>query len=175
MIKLYILLGGNLGDKQQVFSEARARLSQQAGTITNQSAIYETEPWGFESDDIFWNQVIEISTAFSPETVLQQTQQIERELGRIRKATQYVSRIIDIDILFYGDQVIELENLKVPHPRIQERKFALVPLCEIAPELVHPIFQKSIQQLLDECTDPLKVSPIPNPSPNREGSKGIED
>jgi len=165
MIKLYILLGGNLGDKQQVFSEARAKLNQQVGTITSQSAIYETEPWGFESDDIFWNQVLEISTAFSPDEVLTQTQQIERELGRIRKATQYDSRIIDIDILFYGDQIIKLENLTVPHPRIQERKFALVPLCEIASELIHPVFLKSITQLLEECRDLLRVSPIPNPSP----------
>jgi len=165
MIKLYILLGGNLGDKQQVFSEARARLNQQVGTITNQSAIYETEPWGFESEDIFWNQVLEISTALSREEVLQQTQQIEHEMGRIRKAAQYDSRIIDIDILFFGDQIIQTENLIVPHPRVQERKFALVPLSEIAPELIHPVFQKSIQQLLEECTDPLKVSPIPNPSP----------
>ena len=157
MIKLYILLGGNLGDKQQVFSDARARLSQQVGTITSQSAVYETEPWGFESDDIFWNQAIEISTKLFPEEVLKQTQQIESELGRIRKTSQYDSRIIDIDILFYGDQVIELENLIVPHPRIQERKFALVPLCEIAPELIHPVFQKSMQQLLEECTDLLKV------------------
>jgi len=160
MIKLYILLGGNLGDKQQVFSDARARLNQQVGTITSQSAIYETEPWGFDSDDIFWNQVLEISTAFSPEEVLQQTQQIEHELGRIRKTTQYDSRIIDIDILFYGDQIIEQENLIVPHPRIQERKFALVPLCEIAPELIHPVFQKSITQLLEECRDSLSVEKV---------------
>ena len=157
MIKLYILLGGNLGDKQKVFSDARARLNQQVGIITNHSAIYETEPWGFESDDIFWNQVLEISTAFSPEEVLTQTQHIERELGRIRKANQYDSRIIDIDILFFGDQIIKTENLVVPHPRVQERKFALVPLSEIAPELIHPVFQKSIRQMLDECIDPLKV------------------
>jgi 2-amino-4-hydroxy-6-hydroxymethyldihydropteridine diphosphokinase len=165
MIKLYILLGGNLGDKQKVFSEARAKLGQQVGTITNQSVLYETEPWGFESNDIFWNQVIEISTALSPEEVLLQTQQIEHELGRIRKANQYDSRIIDIDILFYGDQIIELESLIVPHPRIQERKFALVPLCEIASELIHPVFRKSIRQLVNDCTDLLKVCPIPNPSP----------
>ena len=170
MIKLYLLLGGNLGNKQQVFSEARERLARQLGPITTQSAIYETEPWGFESDDIFWNQVIEIETSLSAEEVLPQTQQIEHELGRIRKANQYDSRIIDIDILFCGNQVIELENLVVPHPRIQERKFVLVPLCEIAPELIHPVFLKSIKQILVECTDPLKVSPIPNPSPNREGS-----
>lgn len=160
MIKLYILLGGNLGDKRKVFSEARAKLSQQFGTITKQSAIYETEPWGFESDDLFWNQVIEIETSLSPEEVLLQTQQIEHELGRIRKANQYDSRIIDIDILFFGDQVIQTENLVVPHPRIQERKFALVPICEIAPELVHPVFLKSIKKILAECTDPLKVEKV---------------
>ena len=157
MIKLYILLGGNLGDKQKVFSEVRARLNQQVGTITNQSVLYETEPWGFESDDIFWNQVLEISTELSPEKVLKQTQQIEHEMGRIRKANQYDSRIIDIDILFYGDQIIQTENLVVPHPRIQERKFALVPLSEIASELIHPVLQKNISQLLEECTDSLKV------------------
>ncbi len=165
MIKLYILLGGNLGDKLKVFSEARARLSLHVGAITNQSVLYETEPWGFESDDIFWNQVIELSTPLSPDEVLLQTQQIENELGRIRKANQYDSRIIDIDILFYGNQIVQTEKLVVPHPRIQERKFALVPLCEIAPELIHPVFQKSVMQILNECTDPLKVSPIPNPSP----------
>jgi 2-amino-4-hydroxy-6-hydroxymethyldihydropteridine diphosphokinase len=160
MVKIYILLGGNLGDKQQVFSEAKVRLNQQVGKITKQSAIYETEPWGFESDDLFWNQVLEISTASSPEIVLQQTQQIERDLGRIRKASQYDSRIIDIDILLFGDQIIQTENLTVPHPRIQERRFALVPLSEIAPELSHPVFQKTIHQLLDECPDQLKVTSI---------------
>ena len=160
MIKLYILLGGNLGDKQKVFSEVRARLNQQVGTITNQSVLYETEPWGFESDDIFWNQVIEISTALSPEEVLHQTQQIEHDLGRIRKTNQFDSRVIDIDILFYGDQIIKTENLVVPHPRIQERKFALIPLSEIASELIHPVFRKSIRQILGECTDSLKVEKV---------------
>ncbi|HEX7585156.1 MAG TPA: 2-amino-4-hydroxy-6-hydroxymethyldihydropteridine diphosphokinase [Prolixibacteraceae bacterium] len=165
MIKLYILLGGNLGDKQKVLSEARIRLNKLLGKITAQSSVYETEPWGFESADLFWNQVLEISTSLSPKEVLRQTQQIELQMGRIRKESQYDSRIIDIDILFFGDKVIESENLIVPHPRIQERKFALVPLNEIAPGLMHPVIQKSIGQLLDECTDPLKVSPIPNSSP----------
>lgn len=160
MIKLYILLGGNLGDKQQFFSEARTLLSKQLGPITAQSAIYETEPWGFESKDMFWNQALEIETALSPAEVLYKTQLIERELGRIRKANLYESRVIDIDILFYADQIVQTETLAVPHPRIQERKFALVPLCEIAPELIHPVFLKSIRQLLDECRDSLKVEKV---------------
>ncbi len=160
MIKLYLLLGGNLGNKQQVFAEARTRLEEQVGIISAQSAIYETEPWGFESEDLFWNQALELKTTLSPEGVLKQTQLIELELGRIRKEKQYDSRIIDIDILFFGDQIIKTANLTVPHPRIQERKFALVPLYEIAADFIHPIFRKSLRELLDECPDQLKVRPI---------------
>ncbi len=157
MIKLYLLLGGNLGNKQQVFAEARNQLEKQIGPISAQSAIYETEPWGFESEDLFWNQALEIETTLSPEEVLAQTQQIELELGRIRKERQYDSRVIDIDILFHGEKTVQQVNLTIPHPRIQERKFALVPLCEIAAGFIHPIFQKSIRELLDECPDQLRV------------------
>ena len=160
MTMLYLLLGGNIGDKERIFSEALAILNNRVGEIQLQSAVYETEPWGFESIDLFWNQAIEISTNLSPEEVLAQTQMIEQELGRIRKENQYSSRVIDIDILFYGDQIINRENLIIPHPRIQERKFALVPLNEIAPELIHPVFHKSIRQLLEESTDPLKVERV---------------
>lgn len=160
MTKLYVLLGGNLGDKEKIFSEARINLHNLVGEITAQSAVYETEPWGFESTDLFWNQVLEIATSLSPEAVLQETQKTEFELGRIRKSNQYDSRIIDIDILFYGDEIIELPNLIIPHPRIQERKFVLIPLNEIAPDLKHPVFQKTIRQLLDECTDHLRVEKV---------------
>lgn len=162
MTSLYLLLGGNIGEKQKIFSKVWTSLNLKIGKITSQSAIYETEPWGFESPDLFWNQVLELSTNLSPEEVLAQTQQIETELGRIRKANQYSSRLIDIDILFYGNQIINQENLTVPHPRIQERKFALVPLCEIAPELLHPVLRKSMRQLLVESTDPLKVEKVTN-------------
>ena len=160
MIKLYLLLGGNLGDKKQVFEETIRLLNEQLGKITRQSQIYETEPWGFESSDLFWNQALELSVSISAMEALDRTQQIEQQLGRRRKVNQYDSRIIDIDILFYGDQVISLEKLTIPHPRIQERKFVLVPLNEIAPQLMHPVLQKSIAQLLLECPDPLRVERV---------------
>lgn len=160
MIRLYLLLGGNLGDKEKAFSEARNRLSNQVGKIISQSSVYETAPWGFESSDLFWNQVLEITTNLSPEEVLRETQQTEFELGRTRKSNQYDSRLIDIDILFFGDQIISLEKLTIPHPRIQERKFTLVPLNEIAPEMIHPVFQKTIGQLLSECADPLRFEKV---------------
>ena len=160
MIKLYLLLGGNLGDKSLVFKETTKLLNEWVGKITCQSHIYETEPWGFESSDLFWNQVLELSVSISPPEVLNCIQQIEHQLGRIREAQHYDSRIIDIDILFYGDQIISLENLTIPHPRIQNRKFALVPLNEIAPDLIHPVLQKSISQLLLECTDQLWVERV---------------
>lgn len=160
MAKLYLLLGGNLGDKEKIFSKAQINLHNLLGEITAQSAVYETEPWGFESTDLFWNQVLEIATSLSPEEVLRKTQQTEVELGRIRKSNQYDSRIIDIDVLFYGEEIVELPNLIIPHPRIQERKFALVPLNEIAPDLKHPVFQKTITQLLAECNDQLLVEKV---------------
>ena len=160
MTKVYLLLGGNLGDKGKIFSKARVNLNKQIGEITLQSAVYETEPWGFESIDLFWNQVLEISTTLSPEEVLLKTQQTEHELGRIRKSNQYNSRIIDIDILFFGDQVVSLENLTIPHPRIQERKFVLAPLNEIVPEFIHPVLQKTIGELLTECNDQLRVRKV---------------
>ncbi|MEI8115657.1 MAG: 2-amino-4-hydroxy-6-hydroxymethyldihydropteridine diphosphokinase [Bacteroidia bacterium] len=162
MIRLYILLGGNLGDKSRIFSEARDKLNKRLGKITAQSSVYETEPWGFESSDLFWNQVLEITTKLSPEEVLLNTQQTEIEMGRIRKSSPYNSRIIDIDILFYGNEVINQHNLIIPHPRLQDRKFALIPLCEMAPDLVHPVFRKSIRKLIEECTDQLKVEVVPD-------------
>ena len=157
MIELYTLLGGNLGDKKKIFEEARELLGERIGKISALSSVYETEPWGFESEDIFWNQVLKMETELSTEEILAKIQQIEQDLGRIRKENQFSSRIIDIDILFYGDQIINQENLIIPHPRIQERKFTLVPLCEIAPELLHPVLKKSIGQLLKECPDRLNV------------------
>jgi 2-amino-4-hydroxy-6-hydroxymethyldihydropteridine diphosphokinase len=160
MSKVYLLLGGNMGDKRQVFMQADTLLGERVGKIRRRSAIYETEPWGFESSDMFWNQVLELEVNISAKKVLQIILQVEHELGRIRKTHQYDSRVMDIDILFYDNQVVDWPELVIPHPRIQERKFVLVPLNELIPEMIHPVLQKSIHQLLEQCPDLLKVEKV---------------
>lgn len=160
MIKVYLLLGGNLGDKRKVFDETVRLVGERVGPITGQSHLYETEPWGFESKDLFWNQALELRVELSAHEVLERCQQIEKQIGRIRQSEQYASRIMDIDILFYGNEIIESPGLEIPHPRISERRFVLAPLNEIAAGLIHPVNHKTIAQLLDECPDQLKVEKV---------------
>ena len=160
MEELYLLLGGNLGDKQKIFSESEKLIEQHLGRILKKSQLYETEPWGFESDDLFWNQAMIVETNLKASECLDTIHQIEKQIGRIRYNQQYTSRIIDIDILFYGDLVTNTPELVIPHSRMIDRKFVLVPLSEIAAEKIHPVFEKTIGQLLDECTDQLRVSAL---------------
>ena len=157
MSMLFLLLGGNMGDKQAVFSLAGKMAEARVGKLVNKSAIYETEPWGFDSKDLFWNQVLQLETTLAPDEVLKETQKIEHELGRTRHDKQYSSRIIDLDLLFYDGLIVNTDNLQIPHPRIGERRFVLIPLAEIAPEFVHPKAQKSVSTLLAECPDRLLV------------------
>jgi 2-amino-4-hydroxy-6-hydroxymethyldihydropteridine diphosphokinase len=121
------------------------------------SSIYETAAWGMENQEAFLNQVLEIETNLNPDELLQSILQIEEGLGRKREL-KYGPRTIDIDILFFNDQVIDQEGLKIPHPQLQNRRFVLVPLNEIASNKIHPIFKKTISQLLAECPDPLTVN-----------------
>lgn len=157
MAKLFLLLGGNLGNKKEIFRTARKRLEEELGAIIQTSSVFETEPWGFESEDMFWNQVVVIETSLAPEQVLVHTKAIELELGRVRKAARYSSRLIDIDLLFYDDLVLHEPNLELPHPRMIDRRFVLEPLAEVAAEFVHPVFKRNIISLLEECSDELQV------------------
>jgi 2-amino-4-hydroxy-6-hydroxymethyldihydropteridine diphosphokinase len=160
MPKLFLLLGGNLGNKEQVFAKTREMVENRIGTITDKSSVYETEPWGFESDDLFWNQVLLLETGLKPLEVLAKAQQIEKEMGRVRQSKQYASRLIDLDLLFYDEVILHTQELELPHPRMAERRFVLEPLVEIAAGFVHPALKKTIAVLLDECQDQLKVKKI---------------
>ena len=154
LVLVLLLLGGNQGDRVYLMRQAREQLAQCAGKIARQSALYESEPWGFVSSGRFINQVVEIETALSPLQLLSVTQQIEKNLGREKPAgVRYASRTMDIDILFFGREIIRTPGLIIPHPRLHERRFTLLPLCEIMPEMEHPVLKKTIRTLLQECAD----------------------
>jgi deoxyguanosine kinase len=154
MIKVFLSLGTNLGNKEANLLEAISEIYQNIGNVTLFSGIYETEAWGFECEYNFLNQVIMVITDLAPSQLINTCLTIEKEMGRERnKGENYESRIIDIDILFYGELIVAEDNLIVPHPHLHDRRFILEPLNEIAPDLIHPILGKSIWKLLEECTD----------------------
>ncbi|MEJ8757175.1 2-amino-4-hydroxy-6-hydroxymethyldihydropteridine diphosphokinase [Pontibacter sp. H259] len=156
MPKLYLLLGGNLGDRILYLQQARESITAQVGSITQASAIYETAAWGKTDQPSFLNQVLEVATGLTPEQVLQIINQIEHDLGRER-LEHWGARVIDIDILFYDDLVQQSQRLTIPHPQLHLRRFTLLPLHELAPDLQHPVLNKSITQLLEHCPDALEV------------------
>lgn len=154
-ISTYLLLGSNIGDRQFYLQESISLLSQNF-EVSNQSSIYETASWGDRTQQSYLNMAIEIFTNKSPADVHKITRDIEDKLGRKDKGN-YLPRTIDIDILFYGNEIIDTRSLTIPHPRLQYRRFVLEPLNEIAPKLLHPILKKNIQKLLKECPDNLPV------------------
>lgn len=141
MTKVYLGLGTNLGDMESNLRNALLEIEKRIGSIGSQSAFYLTEPWGFESSNKFLNMVVEINTDLTPFELLSATQAIEKNLGRQSKSLNgmYSDRLIDIDILFYGQEVIRDEVLTIPHPLLHKRDFVLIPLKEIAPEWIHPV------------------------------------
>lgn len=160
MATAYIILGSNLGDKQKWISSAIEQIEEVASLIA-ESHMYETAAWGGQTSESFYNQCIAIDTLLSPEELLHELLRIEKELGRIRNPLmKYGERTIDLDILYYDDLTISTPILTVPHPRMQDRKFVLTPLCDIAPSFYHPTLKRTNLELLNMCQDNLTVKKV---------------
>lgn len=158
--QVYLLIGGNLGDRLKLLKEARRRIERHIGKIRQESSIYETAAWGFEAENDFLNQVLVVKTDLKPLEVLDKCQEIEYKLDRVRTGSGYQSRTMDIDILFYNDEIIQNERLTIPHPKLHLRRFTLEPLVEISPEYIHPVFKRSIKKILDESKDDAEVKKV---------------
>ncbi|MFH1560659.1 MAG: 2-amino-4-hydroxy-6-hydroxymethyldihydropteridine diphosphokinase [Chloroflexota bacterium] len=155
MATAYLGLGSNLGDREDNLRRALSLLRQET-SLTALSSVYETEPWGYTSQPLFLNMVCALETGLSPQELLELAQGVEREMGRI-PTFRYGPRIIDVDILMYGEEVMDTPGLQLPHPGIAQRAFVLVPLAEIAPGLAHPSLGKSIGELLADVQGKEKV------------------
>ena len=159
MNTVFLLTGGNLGNRLQNLSQASGLIEKHCGKIIQASSVYKTAAWGFADQPDFYNQALQLETLLSPKKLMTELLEIEKEMGRKRKLKNG-PRIIDIDILLMDDIIINSKDLIIPHPRLAQRRFALTPLAEIAAQIIHPILKKSIQQLLKDCTDILAVHKI---------------
>jgi 2-amino-4-hydroxy-6-hydroxymethyldihydropteridine diphosphokinase len=155
---IYLLLGTNMGERQEQLAAACAHISRFA-SIVRKSSVYSTKAWGNTAQPDFLNQVLEVATQLDPEMLLLGLLATEAKMGRTRKE-KWGPRPIDIDLLLYNDRIIKLPSLTVPHPEMHNRKFTLVPLRELSPELIHPLFRKTISILDDECSDSLPVTNV---------------
>jgi 2-amino-4-hydroxy-6-hydroxymethyldihydropteridine diphosphokinase len=154
-MQTYLLTGSNKGNREQNLNEAIRKIKQHIGEIKSLSVVAESEPWGFSDKNWFLNQVVEVETKYNPVLLLKKNQFIEGEMGRQRKEEggRYQPRIIDIDILYYEKEKINTPTLTIPHPHIQNRRFTLFLLADLAPDYVHPVLKKTHTELLHLCTD----------------------
>jgi 2-amino-4-hydroxy-6-hydroxymethyldihydropteridine diphosphokinase len=157
MNQVYLLTGGNMGNRQNYLSKAALAIEKNCGSVVRRSMLYETAAWGMEKQEPFLNQVLELHTKLGACELLSCLLSIEEGLGRKRKE-KYGPRLIDIDILFFNDEIINTEGLEIPHPRMAQRRFVLEPLAELAPGKVHPVLKKTVSALLKSCNDPLAVN-----------------
>jgi 2-amino-4-hydroxy-6-hydroxymethyldihydropteridine diphosphokinase len=153
---VYLLVGSNIEPRELFLREAKKEIDS-LGPIVEESPVYESEAWGFEADTPFLNQVLLIQTILKAKELLRIILKIEQSLGRIRSDNHYSSRTIDIDVLYFGNDIIKQEDLVVPHPRIQDRKFTLMPLNEIAADFIHPVLRMTNKELLERTDDKGKV------------------
>ena len=159
MSKVYLSIGSNKGNRSVLINKAIDEIEKKVGIIISRSSIYQSKSWGFDSND-FYNLCLLIDTDIMPKSLLINLKKIEKSMGREDIDVSYSDRFIDIDILFYDNIITDLEDLKIPHPKIEIRKFVLVPMLEIADDYVHPILNKTIKELDNECSDqdiPLKI------------------
>ncbi|MFD2337107.1 2-amino-4-hydroxy-6-hydroxymethyldihydropteridine diphosphokinase [Pedobacter mendelii] len=156
----YLLLGGNLGDRKKNLELAIQLLNDEAGEVISVSSIYETAAWGKEDQPDFLNQAISLSTNFTALELLDKALEIEQKLGRIRKE-KWGERLIDIDLILFGEEIINVEGkLHIPHPHMQNRRFVMKPLAEIAPNVIHPVFGKTILEIAENILDNLEVNKL---------------
>ena len=153
---VYLGLGTNLGDKEQNLRMSIKKIEERIGNVVSLSAFYATAPWGCSSENSFLNAAVCVETTLLPLQVLEETQRIERELGRTEKSVNglYADRLIDIDLLLYDDRVMDAEGLILPHPLMTERRFVMEPLSEIAPDVVHPVLHKTMKELFISSFSP---------------------
>ena len=157
MAGVFLLLGSNRGDRKEMISQATGEIGNRIGETVKTSSIYETEPWGYNDPESFLNQVLVVETTLNSGEVLNQILEIESGLGRTRTIGKITGRTMDIDILFYDNLVLHSGLLIIPHPRLHLRRFTLVPLVELDPGKLHPVFNRTVEQLLNECEDQSEV------------------
>lgn len=155
----WLLTGSNMGDRFNYLSAAKEQITVHCGTITQVSSVYETAAWGKTDQPAFLNQALELQTSLNARQLMRRILKIEKQLGRVREE-KYGPRLIDIDILMYGDEVHQYDLLKLPHPELPNRRFALLPLAEIAGKVIHPVSHQPINELLARCPDTLDVKKV---------------